>query len=277
MNAKLGMTTGKLVKTIIFIGLLIAASCYAGNICQQVGQLGDTIFSPSIEILYPFLWLLLALVLVAIAAGLVAALVRPLWICFIAFALSSLAVLFIWGLNLMGIVLAVLYLLAGLLYSRGVAAGLAERIKFSVHPIKDNQTTLLLVLVIAACALFYSGYAAQIKGEGFTTPPFVIDMVTGMAEGQMEGRTDITPEQKEQALAEIRAQFEQQIAEMIEPYQQLIPIGIALMLLSIIMTVLSFISWLPTVILSVIFAILAAAHVTKEVTETQEVQRVTID
>ncbi len=277
MNLKLGMTTSKLVKTIIFIVLLIAASGYLGIISHQIGQLGDGIFSLTMDTLYPFLWLLLALVLVAITAGLVAALIRPLWICFIAFALSSLAVLFLWGLNLIGIVLAVLYLLAGLLYSRGVAKGLNERINFSVHPIKENQTILLIVLVIAACTLFYSGYAAQIEREGFNTPPFVINMVTGVAEGQMEGLTDLTPEEKEQAIAEFREQFEQQVEDWIEPYQQLIPIGIAIILLSILMTIISLISWLPTLILQGIFAILAACHVTRVVTETQEVKRLTID
>jgi len=276
MNLKIG-STSKLVKTIIFIALLIAASCYLGNICHQIGQLGDTIFSPSMDTLYPFLWLLLALALVAITAGLVATLVRPLWMCFVAFTLSSLAVLFIWGINLISIVLAVIYLLAGLLYSQGVAKGLNERIKFSVHPIKDNQTILLIVLIIAACALFYSGYAAQIESEGFTTPPFVIDMVTGMAEGQIEGSPGLTPQEKEQAIAEFRQQFEQQVKDGIKPYQQFIPIGIAVILLSILMTILSLFSWLPILILRIIFAILAACHVTKEVTETQEVKRLTID
>jgi len=63
---------------------------------------------------------------------------------------------------------------------------------------------------------------------------------------------------------------------MIKPYQQLIPIGIAVSLLSILITILSLISWLPILILRAIFAILAACHVTKEVTETQEVKRLTI-
>jgi len=133
------------------------------------------------------------------------------------------------------------------------------------------------VLMIAACTLFYSGYAAQIKSEGFHTPPFVINMVIGMAEGQMEGFADLPPEQKEQALAEFRAQFEQQMEDWIKPYEPFIPIGVALILLSILMTVLSLISWLPTVILSALFAILAACHVTSVVAETQEVKRVTID
>jgi len=191
------MTTSKLVKTIIFVVLLVAASIYLGSTAHQIGQLGDAIFVFSMDTLYPFIWLLLALILVAISAGLVAALVRPLWICFIAFALASLAALFMWGLNMIGIVLAVLYLLAGLLYSRGVAKGLNERINFSVHPVKENQTILVIVLIIAACVLFYSGYAAQIEREGFTTPPFVINIVMGIAEGQIEANPDLTPQEKE--------------------------------------------------------------------------------
>jgi len=276
MNLKIGQTS-KLVKTIIFIVLLIAASCYLGVISHHIGQLGDTIFSLSMDTLYPFLWLLLALVLVAITAGLVAALIRPLWICFIAFALSGLAVLFIWGLNLIGMVLAVLYLLAGLLYSQGVAKGINERINFSVRPIRDNQTILLIVLIIAACALFYSGYSAQIESEGFTTPSFVIDMVMEIAEGQIEGSANLTPQEKEQAITEFREQFEQQVKDMIEPYQRFIPIGIAIILLEILMLIIELFSWLPILILRAIFAILAACHVTKEVTETQEVKRLTID
>ena len=229
------------------------------------------------DTLYPFLWLLLALALVAITAGLVAVLVRPLWMCFVAFALSSLAALFIWGLSLIGIVLAVIYFLAGLLYSRGVAKGLSERINFSVRPIQDNQTILLIALIIAACGLFYSGYAVQIESEGFTTPPFVIDMVAGIAEGQIEGSADLTPEGKEQAIAEFRQQFEQQVEDWIEPYQKFIPIGIAVILLGILMTIIELLSWLPILILRAIFAILAACHVTSVVTETQEVKRLTID
>ena len=277
MSLRLGMITSKLVKSVIFILLLIAASCFLGAICNQIGQLGGTILSPSIDTLYLFLWLLLALALVAITAGLVAALVRPLWMCFIAFALSGLAVLFIWGLNLISIVLAVLYLLAGLLYSQGVAKGINERINFSVRPIRDNQNLLLIVLIIAACALFYSGYSAQIKRESFTTPPFVIDMAMEIAEGQIEGSLNLTPEERGQAIAEFRKQFEQQVEDMIEPYQQLIPIGITLWLLSILITILSLFSWLPLLILRAIFAILTVCHVTKEVTERQEVKRLTID
>jgi len=271
------MTTSKLVKTIVFVVLLVAASSYLGYTGRQIGQLGSAIFVFSMDTLYPFIWLLLALVLVAVTAGLVAALVRPLWMCFIAFAISSLTMLFIWGPNLISVVLALLYLLAGLLYSRGVAKGLDERIRFSVRPIRDNQSMLTIVLVIAVSVLFYLGYAAQIESEGFTAPSFVVDMGMGIAEKQIEAIPDLTPQEKAEALAEFRQLFEQQVEDAVEPYHKFVAVGAALILLGLLTTILGLFSWLPALILKAVFAILTACHVTNVVTETREVERLTID
>lgn len=271
------MTTSKLVKTVIFVALLIAASSYLGNIGRQIGQLGDAVFVLSIDTLYPFLWLLLALVLVSIAAGLVSALVRPLWICFIAFAVASLVVFLFWGLNLIALVLALLYLLVGLLYSRGVAKGLDERIRFSVRPMQDNQNALAIVLVLAVCVLFYAGYASQIEREGFTTPSFVMNIAMEVAEGQIQSMPELTPQQREQAIADFRQLFEQQVEEAVKPYQKLIPITAAIILLGILTTIVRLFSWFPVLILKAIFAILTASHVTSVATETREVERLTID
>jgi hypothetical protein len=271
------MPTSKLVKSGVFILLLIAASCYLGYVCNQFGQSGDAILSSSLDILSIFLQLLLALALVAIAAGLVAALVRPLWLGFIAFALASLAVFFIWGLSLIALGLAVLYFLAGLVYILGVKKGLDERIKFSVRPVQDNQLILLLALVIAACALFYTGYAAQIEREGFTIPTFVVDMAMDMAEGQVENVPGLTPQEREQALAEVRQGIEREIKNWVEPFEPLIPAVVAFIILGMLVTVVGLMNWLPVVALAGIFALLAASHVTRKVTEEREVERVVLD
>jgi len=271
------MTTSKLVKTIVFVALLVAASAYLGNIGRQIGQLGAAALALSISTLYPLLWFLVALLFVAVAAALVAALVRPLWICFVAFALASLAVLLFWGLNLIALVLALLYLLAGLLYSRGVAKGLDERIRFSVRPIEENQTALAIVLVIAVCVLFYTGYAAEIEREGFKAPSFVMDIAMEVAERQIGAMPDLTPQQKEEVIAEFQQLFEQQVEDALRPYQKLIPAAVALMLLGILTTIVRLFSWFPALILKGIFAGLTACHVTSAVTETREVERLIIE
>ena len=158
-----------------------------------------------------------------------------------------------------------------------MAKGISERITFTVRPIQDSQTILFIALIIAACACFYSGYAAQIKEEGFTIPPFVMDMAGRIAEGQIEEDQGFTPEEKEQRIAEIKEGVEQQTEGWIEPYEEFIPISIAISLLGILMTIVQLLSWLPILILRAVFTILAACRVTNVVTETQEVERLTID
>ncbi|MFP3897950.1 MAG: hypothetical protein ACLFVD_01350 [Dehalococcoidia bacterium] len=271
------MTTSKLVKTTIFVILLVAASSYFGYIGRQIWQLGDAALNLSVRALYPILWLLLALLLVAVTAGLVAALVRPLWICFTAFAASSLTMLFIWGLNLIALVLTLFYLLAGMLYSRGVVKGMDERIRFSVRPFAENQTALAIVLVIAVCVLFYTGYAAQIEREGYETPSFVMDVAMEVAERQIGAMPDLTPEQKEQVITEFEQLFEEQIEGALKPYHKLIPAAVALILLGILTTIVRLFSWFPALILKGVFAVLSTCHVTSTATETREVERLTID
>jgi len=51
-----------------------------------------------------------------------------------------------------------------------------------------------MALIVAGCVLFYSRYAAQIEREGFTTPRFAIDMVTGAAERRIETSLDLIPQ-----------------------------------------------------------------------------------
>lgn len=89
--------------------------------------------------------------------------------------------------------------------------------------------------------------------------------------------TDLTPAEKEQAIAEFGNQFEQELESRLEPYQGFIPIGIAVMMLGILMTAISLLSLLPVLVLKGIFSILTASQVTTEVTEIQKVTRPTLE
>ena len=84
----------KSLKILFFAALLIAAGYFFGSVCAQVNQQYQLIFSPSKDLLSLALGALLALGTVAVAAGIVAALFRPFWVCIIAFGLSALAILF---------------------------------------------------------------------------------------------------------------------------------------------------------------------------------------
>jgi len=222
---------------------------------------------------------------VAVTGGLVAALVRPLWICIVAFAVSALAAFIAWEVSLASGVAALIYLIVSLLYCRGVAEALDNRLKFSVEPLSGSQSILLAGLAIAACTGLYFGYAAEIEERGFTFPPAMREMLREMTmepmQAQIEARTDLTSEEKDALLAQMMGGFEEQwmrpMEEMIQSYEKFIPVMIAFMLFQFLAVINTLFAWIPVAILAIIFPILTALGLAKKVTETREMERLSID
>jgi len=148
MNEPSRTNTDRIVKIVIFMILLVAASYFFGTLCHRVSGIGDDIFAFTARNLRLFIELLVSIGIMAIAAGLVAVLVRPFWTCIVTFALSSLTIFLVWQFSTASIVAVVLYFLVGLLYCRGVSRGLEERIKFSPRAISENQTILFIILIV---------------------------------------------------------------------------------------------------------------------------------
>ncbi len=209
------------LKSAVFAALLIAASYYFGSVCERAGQGYEFILSPSKEIVGLALQLFLAMGAVTVTAGLVAALVRPLWACFLIFALSALAMLLGWELNVTSGVLAAVYLIASLFYAHGIAEELKDRLSFSVGPIWHSQRILLVALVIVACGSFYFGYAAEIERAGFSIPPYLVEIVM---ERIGEEVSKLLPETAgEEAIAQFREQLEGTLQEMAKEVSRFLP------------------------------------------------------
>jgi len=209
------------LKIVFFAFLLIAASYYFGDVCERIGQGYDLILFPSEEILGLVIRFFLALGAVAITAGLVATLVRPLWACFLVFALSALAMLLGWELKASGGVLTAVYFIASLIYVERIARELNDRLRFSVRPISQSQPILITALLIVACGSFYFGYAAEIEREGFSIPPALIEMVVERTE--KEALRLLPADVGEAAVDGFRDQFERVLDEMEKEVSKRLP------------------------------------------------------
>jgi len=273
---------GKVLKMAVFAVLLIVASWFFGLWCGRFGQVYTLFFQPGREILELVLWLLLAMMIMAVTAGLVAALLRPLWVAVVAFLLSAMTMILGWQVGIGPALLGLLYFLISLPYALGVTKELNERLKFSAEPVSRGLSLLFMALALVACGSLYLGYAAQIEREGFTFPPAFKEVMTKMTITPMrqaiEARTDLTPQEKERALAEMEEGFEEAwmgpLGEMIKPYERLVPVVVAISAFMIFETILGLLTWIPRLILEIIFPILQVAGVTKVVRETREVERV---
>ncbi len=275
---------GKVMKMIILSALLIATGYFFGFTCGRVGQAYEMIFSPSSDALYLGGQLLLAMGALAVTSGIVAVLFRPFWACLVAFVLSGATILAAWEVSLGSGIAVLVYLVASLLYASRVIAELNNRVRFSVGPVAQSQTILLTTLAAVACASLYLGCAAQIEREGFSLPPTARDAVTRMVmmpiERRIEGQAGLTQDEKERILAEVRVEMERQwlepMEETLKRYESFIPLGVAAMLFMSLTSVVSLLSWLPTLILGVVFSLLTALRVVHVVTETREVEQLTL-
>ena len=274
------MSTARIIKTVIFGALLAGAGSFLGLVLRWAGGGYEHLIPPSWDALYLGIWLLGALVAVAVTGGLVAVLLRPFWVAVIAFAVSALAMFLTFEISPVGIIVAVIYFLVGLLYVRGVRGEIGNRIRFSVWHIRGTQTILLVVLAAIACTSLYFGYAAEIEREGFSIPEQTVDWVVDIADEHIidsilpEGASQ---EERQEVLDELRTTLEGEVGSLIEPYEGYIPMGLAAIVFMILMPLTFFISWIPMLILSPILIILTRFGVVKKETEIVEVTSLSIE
>jgi hypothetical protein len=278
------MSATRVAKISVLAILLLLAGFLFGRACGHINRQYDLILLLDSSFIEVLLFLLVAMISVAIAGGLAAALVRPLWLSAVIFILSSCAVFVGWEVSLPSAAAALVYLLASLLYCRGVASALDSRLKFSVEPISGSQAMLLTGLAIAASLSLYFGYAAEIEAQGFTFPPALKDsirqMVVAPMTAQIEARTDLPSEARDALLAQMVQGFEEQwlrpVEEKLQSVEGFVPWVAAFMLFQFLAVVNTLLSWIPVAILAAIFPVLTALGVTKKVTETREVEHLSL-
>jgi hypothetical protein len=176
----------KWLKTAVLAALLIGAGYLFGTTCSRIGEAYELILAPSQEALALLVWFLLAVAAVAVSAGLVVALMRPLWLAFFAFGLSGLVMLARWQVTLVSGILGLVHVVAGCLYAVTAARDLNERIGFSARCVGAGRGILLMALAAVACGSLGMGYRAYIQREGSSIPEVYLDAFVERAEARIE-------------------------------------------------------------------------------------------
>jgi hypothetical protein len=266
-----------LAAALLSIPLIVAGHVF-GKVCEQFGQAYALLLSPSTDLLALIAKLLLALAAVTTTAGLVAVLVRPLWLGISVFAVSALALLLAWQLSPASILLVLIYALAGAAYVVAVDRELLQRVSFSLHVAVDAQGALRLALILVACGSLYLTCAPRIQEEGFAIPDEYLDPLASQMEKQV--LASVPESQRTAAAREFRQQFQSMMDGLVERmlgrYERFLPALVVAGVFTSLVTIVSFLAWVPGLILKLVFALLATLGLTKVVTETREVRRLTL-
>lgn len=266
------------IKAMLLALLLSSAAYFFGTVCKQMGAAYSMLFFPSRKLVTLLLQLLLAMGCMAVTAGIVAALLRPLWVACLAFAFSGLALLLGWEVTWQSTILTLLYILAAIVHAAMTQRELSKRIEFSVTAVTESQLILLVVLLIVAMGSFYLGYAGHIREEGFSIPEKYRNQLSENLANRITAplpeiiREGVRTAVRQQVYYMLTDQFRQ----LVRPIERSIPIAAAVLLLLPLLAIVYLLGWLPIGALWVVFVLLRALGMVKVTTETIEVKRLVI-
>jgi hypothetical protein len=279
-------TTAWWIKTVVFGLLLIGASCFLGLVLRLCGDRSMQLISGSGgfgDLLRLGCLALGALITVAVAAGIIAVLIRSFWVAAIMVLISALALFLCWGISLPSFVVALIYFIMGLIYLAGVRTEIKNRIKFSTWNIRSSQSPFLLVLAALVCAGLYFGYAKSIDRNGFSLSPSAVNSIMNIADdygidrvASIMGAGTLNGSDRQEALTQLRDYLENDINSH-ESYADYAPVLIAAGAFAVLSIMLSLLSWLPPLILWLIFLILLRLNVIKKNTQMVEITRLGIE
>jgi hypothetical protein len=271
-----------MVKVIVFGVLLAGAGAFFGLALKWAGD-GYVYLVPGTWGLWDAIQLGLCVMgsfaAVAVTAGFVAVLIRPFWVAALCFLVSSLALFLTFELSLLSFVIALIYFVMGIGYLAGVRTEIAHRIKFSIWQIRSSQTILLVILVALACTSLYFGYAREIHEEGFQLTDKGVYWIVEFADNHIIDKVmpeDMTAEDRDQMLLELRYYLDTDLQQDMGPYEGYVPMGFAAIAFSVLMLATFVLSWVPLLILSLIFFLLLRLKLVKRKAHPVEVTRLSI-
>lgn len=259
--------------------LLIGSGFLLGYVFKRIEGSYQLLFAPTWELFELLLWILAVMIAFAVSAGLVAALLRPIWIAIIVCLIASVVFILSWKFTIESGLIGLGLFIGTSIYTLAVQRGLNERIRFSVEPISIAQGILLTTLLLAISGSFYIVSAEQINKQGFVIPDKYMELFTKPMKQQI--LSNIPAEQREQAEAEFEAQFQSMMdtlyKDRIKPYEKYMPLLITIGIFFTLKTIESFVSWIPTILLQATFALLVSTKFVSELTETKEIQRLVLE
>ena len=269
----------KWLKYAFFTLIHLLTSFFLGRMCNQLSLSYELILSPSIELLEKLIYLLLSIGGVIISAGIVALLMKPLWISAAVFLLSSLAILFGWQRFSIqvGIILLVYFVMC-CYAAHGVHVEQREHIHFSTKPFKDSIGLFSITLLIVACGSIFVGSKDAIGRNGFEIPASYLEIFTKPFKEQALSQVPYAEHKK------FEGEFEGQMQEMmdgfteqIKPIEKYIPLIIGAMFLMPLLTVNQILSSIWLLVLQGTIKIFTVTGIIKIVTETRDVEKAIID
>jgi hypothetical protein len=278
---------GYFLKTAVCILALLGSMVAFDFVCKDLADSYLLLIVPSWSATGMwFVWFGVTALLVAVTAGVMAVLVRPLWVAAIAMLLAGASFPLILGPDRTTIGSAVVFVLIMVLFLTYVSHQLKNQIHFSTHPLSDMKLLLLSLLFAFVSVAFGLGYAADAETRGFIIPPEIRAPLTetvirlyGSTVESQASKQNLPPAQ----VAEVKKMARTQVQTMVDgaeaglrqwkPYAA----GVLGILLFLTLTTLLLFGFVPILIAWIVIWFLRATGFVRTETETIDVTHLTLN
>ncbi len=274
------------IKTVTIALLFLGATIFFAYVCDRIqNEYLALLMDPQANLALAIM-ILAAILALCAATGILVALVRPVWLGLICFLTSALLLVEIMGISVSSLIITAVYLLFATTYSQSVTAKLGNQIKFTLHPLADGQRLSLLVLVLIVSAAFGLGYYNDSVNRNFIIPPEIKTEVSkSIIRQAADGIDKMETKPSEEEIKIAMAKANENVDKMWKSLEDqimvakfpLMPVMMGSLLMTVLQILMIFISWVPLVLMQIIFSLLKVTRFSKILTETREVETLTLE
>lgn len=271
------------IKVGICVLALFLCMAFFAYVCREVVNDYLMVLIPNAKTILWLIRLCVATLLLSTAIGIVAVLVRPVWIAMIAYVVAAIIYALITdGGSVTTLIVALVFSIFSLTYLRFVFRQLENQVNFSTHPLSDMKFLLFSLLALLVTVTFGLGYSVDAARRSYVIPPEIraptLDFVMSQAKTTVD-KQKISAAQKKEALASTRNKIESTLNDLekqAQPTKKWIPIIIDVTLFFIVQIVFILLGFISLVVLQLVFFLLKLTHFAHLNVEKREIKHLTI-
>ncbi|MBI5152153.1 hypothetical protein HZA39_01345 [Candidatus Peregrinibacteria bacterium] len=277
---------GYIIKTAACIAVFFASMAFFSLMCKALVDNYIFLIAPTMKITVPWLIKLgISVLLILITLGIVAVLVRPVWLAIATLAAGSILYPLIAGGGYITWILAAVScasLSGGYLYF--VVKQMRNQVNFSTHPLGEKKLLVCSLLALLIAVSLGLGYAEDSARRNYIIVPEIKTLAQDYVVYQaiqiaVKQYPKITAKQKEAAAESVKKNMKKtfdDVEKNMEKYKSTLPVIFGAIAFMIFQMVLIFIAMIASIFSTFIFSLLRITHFTRITTETCEVKHLTL-
>lgn len=277
------LSVGCIIKTMVCVIAFFGVMAGFSYLARELAGNYLLLVLPQVGVTLSFLVrLAIWVVCLAVTINIMAVLVRPVWLVVATYFLAAIIYVLIVGVDKTMLIIAVVFfagLVSKLLF---VVRQLGNQVNFSTHPLTDKNNIFFALLALLVAAGFWLGYSQDMAQRAFIIAPEIKAKIVDLSLGQTKSlvkKQKLPAAQEKMAIAAASKKVQEMIEgfeKPLAPYAKFVPIILAAVLFSFLMTIFLLLGIVSLLVLKILFIILRLTYFTNFATETREIKHLTL-